>query len=101
MLPNPINQRVPAPPQSPVQNDEPGDISESHDTPPEMQYIKDFVNGLDETEFAYMQDCISAKLNGEDRPEYKAPEDVKETMDEEGANRADTENVGSGSDETY
>jgi hypothetical protein len=62
--------------------DEPGDISEQEGGGG-LEYIKEFVSGLDATELAYLKSCVSASDNAQDRPEYKKPEAVKDAMDAE------------------
>jgi len=90
MIPNPLNARV-KPTMATAEKDEPGDISESPEQS-EMTYIKDFVTNLDDKEFGYLQDCVQAKLDGTDKPEYKDPDVVKEEMDAEGEQRGATVN---------
>lgn len=62
--------------------DEPGDISEQEGGAG-LEYIKEFVAGLDDTELAYLKSCVAASDNAQDRPEYKKPEAVKDAMDAE------------------
>lgn len=91
MIPNPLNAALAAKGTSTAERDEPGDISESPEQS-DMQYIKDFVANLDDAEFNYLQDCIAAKLDGRDKPEYKDPDKVKEEMDSEDEDRGATVN---------
>jgi hypothetical protein len=72
--------------------DESGDIAASPDSPTGLEYVKEFVTNLDDTEFAYLQDCVTERFEGKDKPEYKSPESVKETMDVEGSKRSKTDN---------
>lgn len=72
--------------------DESGDIAESPDSHEGLEYVKEFVKNLDDTEFAYLQDCITERLEAKDKPEYKSPDKVKSTMDAEGAARSKTGN---------
>lgn len=69
-----------------------GDIAKSPDSQKGLEYVKEFVNSLDDTEFAYLQDCVTERFEGKDKPEYKSPEDVKDTMDKEGETRSKTDN---------
>jgi len=78
--------------------DEPGDITESPEKA-EMSHIKDFVTSLDDTEFGYLQDCIAARVNGEDKPDYKSPDDVKTEMDATDAKRSRTGNLSADEEE--
>ena len=104
MKPNPLNAAlrntiVEPDGDEPAPGDEMGDISESQDSPPQLEYIKEFVGGLDDQEFAYLQDCIAEKLSAKDKPTYRSPEKVKESMDAEGAARAKTSNDDDGDEE--
>lgn len=72
--------------------DESGDIAASPDAQASLEYVKEFVTNLDDTEFAYLQDCVTERLEAKDKPEYKSPERVKDTMDSEGDRRSKTGN---------
>jgi len=72
-----------------------GDIAET-ESGGDMTYIKEFVGGLSDTEFAYLQDCITARMNGEDKPDYKSDEEVTKERDDINSRRAATRNDGDG-----
>ena len=75
-------EAAPDPTMEQAQGDEPGDISEQEGGDG-LEYIKEFVSGLDNTELAYLKSCVAASDNAQDRPEYKTPEAVKDAMDNE------------------
>lgn len=75
-------EATPDPTMEQAAGDEPGDISEQEGGGG-LEYIKEFVGGLDSTELAYLKSCVAASDNAQDRPEYKTPEAVKDSMDAE------------------
>lgn len=77
-------------PASPTSGDP---IDNSVDQPEDMQYIAEFVAGLDHKEFAYLQEQIEERLRGEDEDSgLKTADEVADDYAAEAEMKGATEN---------
>lgn len=73
----------------------PTDDTAEHQEKPDLQAVKDFVNGLDQVQFGYLEECVNKRKEQgmDEEEEFKTPEEVKSEMESDDANEQRTTNV--------
>lgn len=92
MIPANARMRRQTTSRSPVEEPEvtPEDVAEDQEKP-ELQAVKDFVNGLDSTQFGYLQECVQKRLEAGmdevDKADSRPAEMVFNEMETENENQ--------------